>query len=82
MDQDIDEQIVMLLKNNMQINFTLVQFSDLANKELLELLETVIHSISPDQPEKLGTEKIENTVDRISEFLRVLKFEFPVPPEE
>lgn len=82
MDQDIDEQIVMLLKNNMQINFTLVQFSDLANKDLLDLLETVIHAISADQPEKIGTEKIENTVDRISEFLRVLKFEFPVPPEE
>jgi intraflagellar transport protein 81 len=82
MDQDIDEQIVMLLKNNMQINFTLVQFSDLANKDLLDLLETVIHTISSDQPEKIGTEKIENTVDRISEFLRVLKFEFPVPPDE
>ena len=82
MDQDIDEQIVMLLKNNMQINFTLVQFSDLANKELLDLLETVVHAVSPDQPEKIGTEKIEDTVDRISEFLRVLKFEFPCPPDE
>lgn len=82
METDIDEQIVLLLKNNLQMNFTLVQFSDLANKDLLDLLETVIHAVSPEQPEKIGTEKIENTVDRISEFLRVLKFEFPCPPDE
>ena len=82
MEQDIDEQIVMFLRNNMQINFTLVQFSDLANKDLLDLLETVVHAISPDQPEKIGTEKIEDTVDRVSEFLRVLKFEFPCTPDE
>lgn len=78
----MDEQIVLLLKNNMQMNFTLVQFSDLANKDLLDLLETVIHAVSPEQPEKIGTEKIEATVDRISEFLRVLKFEFPCPADE
>lgn len=82
MESDMDEQIVLLLKNNLQIHFTLMQFADLANRDLLELLNKVIHAISDSQPEKLGIEKIETTVDRISEFLRVLKFEFPCPPEE
>jgi intraflagellar transport protein 81 len=42
----------------------------------------ILFKISDTQPEKLGTEKIEATVDRMSEFFRVLKFEFPCEPEE
>ena len=79
---DLIESIVDLLKEHMGVNFTLFQFSETSDRELLELLNSIIHQISDDQPEKLGTEKIEATVDRISEFLRVMKYNFPVVPEE
>ena len=81
-DRDIEEQLVSLLKSNLNVSFTLFQFSELAGRELLDLFETVIHAIDPTQPEKIGTEKIEATVERTSEFLRVLKYDFPVEPEE
>jgi intraflagellar transport protein 81 len=54
----------------------------MGGRDLLELLNTVLHDISDTHPEKLGTEKIEATVSRISEFLRILKYEFPCEPEE
>ncbi|OHT11502.1 hypothetical protein TRFO_19045 [Tritrichomonas foetus] len=80
--KDLIEQIVLLLKKHLNLSFTLFQFSEISDQELLELFNTVIHAISDEQPEKIGTEKIEATVDRVSEFLRVLKYEFPVEPEE
>ncbi|OHT05146.1 hypothetical protein TRFO_27279 [Tritrichomonas foetus] len=79
---DIVEQIVLYLKTILEISFTLFQFSELAGGELLDLLNTVIYKIDDSQPEKIGTEKIEATVERISEFLRIMKYEFPVDPEE
>ena len=81
-ERDIEEQLVYLLKHHLDLSFTLFQFSELAGRELLDLLNTIIHAISDTQPEKIGTEKIEATVDRMSEFLRVLKYEFPCEPEE
>lgn len=81
-ERDIEEQIVALLKTHLSLSFTLFQFSELAGRELLDLLNTVIHAIDETQPEKIGTEKIEATVERMSEFLRILKYEFPVAPEE
>lgn len=79
---DIEEQIVQHLKTRLNLNFTLFMFSETAGRELLELLNKVIHSIDETQPEKIGTEKIEATVERVSELLRVLKYEFPCEPEE
>ncbi|OHT13355.1 hypothetical protein TRFO_16431 [Tritrichomonas foetus] len=81
-DRDIEEQLVSLLKSNLNTSFTLFQFAELSGRDLLDLFETVIHAIDENQPEKIGTEKIEATVERTSEFLRVLKYEFPVEPEE
>lgn len=80
--QNIEEQIVSLLKAHLSISFTLFQFSELSGQELLDLFNTVLHNISDTMPEKIGTEKIEATVDRMSEFLRVMKYDFPVEPEE
>jgi len=82
MEARLVETIVPLLKSNLEINLTLLQFSEMPKKELLDLLNLVVHNVSEDQPEKIGMEKIEDTIDRISEFLRVLKFSFPCPPEE
>ncbi|KAK8894586.1 Intraflagellar transport protein 81 [Tritrichomonas musculus] len=81
-DRDIEEQLVSLLKTNLNMNFTLFQFSELSGRDLLDLFESVIHAVDDTQPEKIGTEKIEATVERTSEFLRVLKYDFPVEPEE
>jgi len=81
-DRNIEEQVVTLLKTHLNISFTLFQFSEISGRELLDLLNTVLHGISDTMPEKIGTEKIEATVERMSEFLRVLKYEFPVEPEE
>ncbi|KAH0790501.1 intraflagellar transport protein [Histomonas meleagridis] len=64
------------------MKFTLFQFSELSGRELLELFNTILYKISDTMPEKIGTEKIEATVERMSEFLRVLQYEFPCEPEE
>ena len=80
--KDIEEQIVDGLKQYLGMNFTLFQFAELSGRELLDLLNTVLHAVSEDQPETIGTEKIEATVERMSEFLRILKYDFPVEPEE
>jgi hypothetical protein len=71
--------VVTLLKSHLSLSlsFTLFQFSEISGRELLDLLNTVLHKISETMPEK-----IEATVERMSEFLRVLKSEFPVRPEE
>lgn len=82
MQHDYEEQIVQLLQTHLQIKFTLYQFSQLANRELLDLVNLVIHSVNPEQPEKIGTETIEETVDRMSEFLRIMKYDFPCEPQE
>lgn len=79
---DIEEQIVQYLKQYLGLSFTLFQFSEMAGRELLELLNSCLHAVSEDQPESIGTEKIEATVERMSEFLRVLKYDFPCEPEE
>lgn len=81
-DRDIEEQVVSLLKTHLNLSFTLFHFSEISGRELLDLFNNVIHAISNDQPEKIGTEQIEATVERMSEFLRVLKYEFPCQPEE
>jgi intraflagellar transport protein 81 len=81
-EPDIEDKIVTLLRDNFSLNFTLFQFSETGGRDLLELLNTVLHHGSDVHPEKLGTEKTEATVCRISEFLRVLKYDFPVEPEE
>ncbi|KAK8878005.1 Intraflagellar transport protein 81 [Tritrichomonas musculus] len=80
--EDIVESIVGYLKSLLDMSFTLFQFSELSGRDLLDLLNTIFHAISDTQPEKIGTEKIEATVDRMSEFLRIMKYEFPVEPEE
>jgi intraflagellar transport protein 81 len=80
--RNIEEQVVTLLKSHLNLSFTLFQFSEISGRELLDLLNTVLHKISDTMPEKIGAEKIEATVERVSEFLRVLKYEFPVQPEE
>ncbi|KAH0795026.1 intraflagellar transport protein [Histomonas meleagridis] len=77
-----EEQIVHLLKEKIGISFTLFSFSEVKGKELLELLNTVVYNIDNSMPEKIGTEKMESVVMRISEFLRVLKYEFPCEAEE
>lgn len=79
---DIVESIVGYLKSLLDISFTLFQFSEISNRDLLDLLNTIFHKVSDTQPESIGTEKIEATVDRMSEFLRIMKYEFPVEPEE
>lgn len=79
---NIEEQIVNLLKTHLDISFTLFQFSELKEQELLELLNTILFNISDTMPEKIGTETIEVTVERMSEFLRIMKYDFPVDPEE
>lgn len=81
-DRHLEEQLVTLLKRRLDLSFTLFQFSELSGRDLLDLLNSVLHSISDTMPEKIGTEPIEATVERMSEFLRVLKYEFPVQPEE
>jgi intraflagellar transport protein 81 len=81
-ERDIEEKIVDLLRTHFDLKFTLVGFAEIAGRELLELLNMILSKISDTQPEKLGTEKIEATVDRMSEFFRVLKYEFPCEPEE
>ncbi|OHT12344.1 hypothetical protein TRFO_17812 [Tritrichomonas foetus] len=81
-NKNIEEQIVGFLKGYLNLSFTLFQFSEISGRDLLELLNSIAHNISETQPEKLGTEKIEATVDRLSEFLRILKYDFPVDPEE
>ena len=80
--KDIEECIVEGLKAHLGVNFTLFQFSELSGRDLLDLLNTILHALSDDQPEAIGTEKIEATVERMSEFLRILKYDFPVEPEE
>ena len=79
---DIEETIVGYLKSLLDMSFTLFQFSELSGRDLLDLLNTIFHAISDTQPENIGTEKIEATVDRMSEFLRIMKYDFPVEPEE
>lgn len=79
---DIVESIVGYLKKLLDLSFTLFQFSELSGRDLLDLLNTIFHAISDTQPEKIGTERIEATVDRMSEFLRIMKYDFPVEPEE
>jgi intraflagellar transport protein 81 len=81
-DRDIEEKLVQLLKEHFNFNFTLYQFSEINGKDLLELLNTVLHRVSDLHPEKIGSEKVEATVVRVSEFLRVLKYDFPCEPEE
>jgi intraflagellar transport protein 81 len=81
-DRDSEEKIVALLHEHFNLNFTLYQFSEIGGRDLLELLNTVVHHVSDVHPEKLGSEKAEVTVYRISEFLRALKYDFPCEPEE
>jgi intraflagellar transport protein 81 len=81
-ERDIEEKIVDLLREHFGLNFTLYQFSETGGKDLLELLNTVLHNVSEMHPDKLGSEKTEATVYRISEFLRTLKYDFPCEPEE
>lgn len=80
--ENIEEQIVNLLKAHLSMSFTLFQFSEISGRELLDLLNTILFNISDTMPEKIGTETIEATVDRMSEFLRIMKYDFPVDPEE
>ena len=77
-----EEEIVFYLRAHLKISMTLFQFSEIRGRDLIDLLNSVVHALSADQPEKIGTEKIEDTVSRISEFLRVLNYQFPVSPEE
>jgi intraflagellar transport protein 81 len=81
-DGDLEEQIVTQIRTHLKLNFTFFQFSEISGRDLLELLNTVLHNVSDQTPEKLGTEKVEATVYRISEFLRILGYEFPCEPEE
>jgi intraflagellar transport protein 81 len=81
-EPDTEEKIVSLLRDHFNLNFTLYQFSETSGRDLLELLNTVLHHVSDLHPEKLGTEKIDSTVYRISEFLRILKYDFRHEPEE
>ena len=82
MSHDLDEQIAQFLQNHLDIKLSLFQLNSTQGKELLELLNIVIHAIAPEQPEKFGSESIEDIVDRLSEFLRIMKFDFPCEPEE
>jgi hypothetical protein len=54
----------------------LYPFSEIAGRELLDLFNTVLFTTSDTMPEKIAPEKIEATVERMSEFLRVLKYDF------
>jgi intraflagellar transport protein 81 len=81
-EPDLEEQIVNQVREHLKLNFTFFQFSEISGHELLELLNTVLYHISDTMPEKLGSEKVEATVYRISEFLRILGYEFPCEPEE
>jgi intraflagellar transport protein 81 len=81
-DSDLEEQIVSEIRTHLKLNFTLFQFSEISGRELLELLNTVLRNVSDTMPEKLGAEKVEAIVYRISEFLRILGYEFPCEPEE
>jgi intraflagellar transport protein 81 len=81
-DLDIEEKIVSLLHEHFNLNFTLYQFSEISGRDLLELLNTAVHHVSDLHPEKLGSEKPEATVYRITEFLRTLRYDFPCEPEE
>lgn len=81
-DRDIEELIVQQLKKHLDIQLTLAGFSDISGQSLIELLNTIVNKIDSTQPEKIGPELIEDTVNRISEFLRVLKYPFPVAPQE
>jgi hypothetical protein len=76
-ERDIEEKIVNLLRDQFDLKFTLVGFTEIAGRDLLELLNMALFKVSDTQPEKLGTEKTEGIVSRMSEFLPVLKYEFP-----
>lgn len=81
-ERDIEDQVVNLLKIHLNHPLTLLQFSELTGDSLIQLLNKIIHSIDPSQFENSNTETREETVERISEFLRILKYPFPMDPVE
>jgi hypothetical protein len=47
-----------------------------------QLIKKIVHVIDPSQQELTGVEQREDTVNRISEFLRVLKYSFHLEPDK
>jgi hypothetical protein len=74
-ERNIEEQIATLLNPNLNLCFAPCQVAEIAGRELPDVINIPVEG-SVAMPEKIGTEGIEATAERSSEFVRALKYDF------
>eukprot|EP01135_Chromosphaera_perkinsii_P007956 Nk52_evm28s1073 gene=Nk52_evmTU28s1073 len=82
MSEQVKFIIEWLNKDPLEKRLTLISFDELTPLELLQLLNDVFSELSPLQKADLRQEPPEDTVIRMLEFLRILKYKPSIDPTE